>query len=299
MCFSLPFFSFLFPLFLDTHAPPFPCIFTHFCIPFSPVCFILYRAKQRQTRLNALFAAENTRLNLQGVEWIGSNMQQGWVLQWIPEKRQQFEMENPHRRKLTQEPPLFDALPPDQQQATLVAKQLLEQGGAAAGGAALPQYPGSSFPIYPAHMAMAGPPQQQQMGDGTEGQVQMNQYPPHQHQHSQAPPLPVYDMNGQLVPSSYQHQPQPNMSQYPSYAPGAAYAIDPHQQPQPYAHPYLNQPPYPYAPPQSHPPPAYAGSTDGNANTNGPVIASLPPPSEVSAPPGGAQEGVPSKEASW
>ena len=41
-------------VFQETGMPMFPCIFHHFCLPFSPICALYYCMSQRKSRLDEL-----------------------------------------------------------------------------------------------------------------------------------------------------------------------------------------------------------------------------------------------------
>ena len=41
-------------IFSETGMPMFPCLLHHFCLPFSPVCAMMYFMNQRKSRLEEL-----------------------------------------------------------------------------------------------------------------------------------------------------------------------------------------------------------------------------------------------------
>ena len=41
-------------IYRETGMPMFPCIFHHFCLPFSPICAAMYCASQRKSKLDEL-----------------------------------------------------------------------------------------------------------------------------------------------------------------------------------------------------------------------------------------------------
>ena len=41
-------------IFSETGMPMFPCLLHHFCLPFSPICAMMYCANQRKSRLEEL-----------------------------------------------------------------------------------------------------------------------------------------------------------------------------------------------------------------------------------------------------
>ncbi len=48
-----------------SHIPPFPLIFTHFCIPFSPICIMACYASKRERDLRSLCEKWNNKIFLQ------------------------------------------------------------------------------------------------------------------------------------------------------------------------------------------------------------------------------------------
>ena len=48
--------------FHETGMPMFPCIFHHFCLPFSPICAMSYCKSQRKSRLDELIQNFNHRI---------------------------------------------------------------------------------------------------------------------------------------------------------------------------------------------------------------------------------------------
>mmetsp|Transcript_8064 Transcript_8064/g.13419 ORF Transcript_8064/g.13419 Transcript_8064/m.13419 type:complete len:230 (-) Transcript_8064:50-739(-) len=52
-----------------TVMPMFPCIFTHFCIPFSPVCALYYCQGERQKRLRQIVDEHNAIIAFKGYYW--------------------------------------------------------------------------------------------------------------------------------------------------------------------------------------------------------------------------------------
>ena len=52
-----------------TLVPLFPCIFGHFCLPFSPICYILYYASQRYQRVNGILEKYNANMRDRGYYW--------------------------------------------------------------------------------------------------------------------------------------------------------------------------------------------------------------------------------------
>ena len=49
----------------NSHIPPFPLIFTHFCIPFSPICILACYASKREKDLRSLCEKWNNQVFLQ------------------------------------------------------------------------------------------------------------------------------------------------------------------------------------------------------------------------------------------
>jgi hypothetical protein len=76
-------------------------MFTHFCLPFSPICVMCCCASRRTSQLREHFEEENTRLKPQGLEWVAAPLRprMPYVLRWIPEIRPQFEAREPGARQ--------------------------------------------------------------------------------------------------------------------------------------------------------------------------------------------------------
>ena len=96
----------------DSTAFPFmPCMFTHLCVPFSPICVMCCCASRRTNQLREHFEEENTRLKPQGLEWIVAPLRprMPYVLRWLPEIRPQFEAREPGARQYVRWglPPMF------------------------------------------------------------------------------------------------------------------------------------------------------------------------------------------------
>jgi hypothetical protein len=53
----------------DTHLPMMPCLFGHFCIPFSPICAMMYCQAQRSKRIDAILANSTSKLAERGYYW--------------------------------------------------------------------------------------------------------------------------------------------------------------------------------------------------------------------------------------
>lgn len=93
----------------ETHWPVFPCMFTHFCIPFSPVCAMGYCSSQRKKGVEKLVKEENDRIQQFGLYWqLGNAFCHGgdrelnpWLVELIVSgaSRSQFEAMNPAQRK--------------------------------------------------------------------------------------------------------------------------------------------------------------------------------------------------------
>lgn len=56
-------------LFARTVMPMFPCLLGHFCLPFSPVCAMMYFANQRDKGLREIFEKHNSMLVERGLYW--------------------------------------------------------------------------------------------------------------------------------------------------------------------------------------------------------------------------------------
>jgi len=214
----------------DTVAPFLPCMFTHFCIPFSPVCYLAYMASRRQSKLTKLLEEENLRLRPEGIEWVGiGNWMTGFVLQWHPTRRPDFEAQNPSRRRVSQEPVLLDCLPPEEKraEATVRAKAAAE-ARAQAQYAPQAQYPPpAQYPQYPPE----GPPQQQ-MGMMPQ---QPGAYPYYPNPYAPGAPAmqgsaPMYGSQ-QGAPAMYGSQPgyppQQQQQMYYAQQPGGALQVPP------------------------------------------------------------------------
>jgi hypothetical protein len=53
----------------DTHMPIIPLIFTHFLLPFSPICILACYSSRRQTQLKALVEEMNTKALVRNCHW--------------------------------------------------------------------------------------------------------------------------------------------------------------------------------------------------------------------------------------
>ncbi len=51
-------------IFHDTGMPMFPCIFHHFCLPFSPICAAAYCSKKRKVRQQADVPSRNLTMHV-------------------------------------------------------------------------------------------------------------------------------------------------------------------------------------------------------------------------------------------
>eukprot|EP00742_Colponemidia_sp_Colp-10_P005280 GILJ01005640.1.p1 GENE.GILJ01005640.1~~GILJ01005640.1.p1 ORF type:complete len:233 (+),score=25.36 GILJ01005640.1:147-845(+) len=87
----------------NTHWPIMPCIFTHFCIPFSPVCAMMCCSSRRTKLLRGLLKDESSRMAKQGLYWefvtVAANQPLA-VLKLNPDARLLYESENLQARKL-------------------------------------------------------------------------------------------------------------------------------------------------------------------------------------------------------
>jgi len=112
-------------IFDTTVWPIFPCLFTHFCIPFSPVCAYFYCGSRRMKALASWREKENARLAERGLVWVSTPDRRAMgtmqvpgggvvggapvpmVLTWMPESRPAYEAAHPQERQL-----LHEGLPP-------------------------------------------------------------------------------------------------------------------------------------------------------------------------------------------
>eukprot|EP00743_Colponemidia_sp_Colp-15_P013225 GILK01015284.1.p1 GENE.GILK01015284.1~~GILK01015284.1.p1 ORF type:complete len:258 (+),score=22.09 GILK01015284.1:29-802(+) len=87
----------------NTLWPVLPCLFTHFCIPFSPICAMAYCNSKRIRLLRELLKDESKRLACQGLYWefltVAINVPVA-VLKLNPQARLNYEAEHPHARRL-------------------------------------------------------------------------------------------------------------------------------------------------------------------------------------------------------
>ena len=58
-------------IFHETGMPMLPCLFHHFCLPFSPICAAMYCANQRKSRLEDLVKDFNHEKALEKGLFIG------------------------------------------------------------------------------------------------------------------------------------------------------------------------------------------------------------------------------------
>ena len=58
-------------IFHETGMPMLPCLFHHFCLPFSPICAAMYCANQRKSRLDDLIKDFNHQKALEKGIFIG------------------------------------------------------------------------------------------------------------------------------------------------------------------------------------------------------------------------------------
>lgn len=56
-------------VFAQTVMPTFPCLLGHFCLPFSPVCAMMYCANRRDRGIRAILEKYNTNLKERGLYW--------------------------------------------------------------------------------------------------------------------------------------------------------------------------------------------------------------------------------------
>jgi hypothetical protein len=237
----------------STAFPFFPCIFTHFCIPFFPVCVMCCCESRRTSKMKDWAEQENARLAVQGLQWIPTPRRPGipWALIWLADVRPQFEAREPGARQYVREglPPVFWpaedkkewidmlAAAPDpgsspstgdgndersrqfrvhlQRKMMLAANMNIEALGI-------------FFAPQQQPMMMQGPPQQQSMGGGVEMQqmqpMQMQQ-PQQQYmmQPQQQPYMQPQPLFVQQQPQQQYAQPQQQMymqqQQPPLYAP--------------------------------------------------------------------------------
>jgi len=89
----------------STVFPFFPCIFTHFCIPFLPVCVMCCCESRRSSLMQEWADGENARLAVQGLKWVPTPRRGATclALTWMPDVRPQFEAREPGVRRLLQE----------------------------------------------------------------------------------------------------------------------------------------------------------------------------------------------------
>jgi hypothetical protein len=222
----------------STAFPFFPCIFTHFCIPFFPVCVMCCCESRRTSKMKDWADQENARLAVQGLKWIPTPRRLGipWALIWLADVRPQFEAREPGARQYMREglPPVFWlaedkkawidmlAASPDpgsspstgdgndersrqfrvhlQRKMMLAANMNIEALG-------IFFAPSQQQQMQQQPMMMQGPPQQQSMGGGVEmQQMQPMQMQQPQQQYMMQPQQPYMQPQPLFVQQQQQQQ---------------------------------------------------------------------------------------------